>query len=229
MHQQAIRRHEGEVADGGLLHGERADLASRRQRILAAAIRLFAEHGFTGVATRDIAAAASIKHPLLFYHFGSKADLYLAAVQDQLDKLAAGLDGELSVQMDARARLSAFVEVYERYFTSVEPGLTVTLREINGLPPDVAKAIAESYDRLVIARLEQIIDEGARTGAFRPVDNAAACAMAIVSILHGFLRAATYAPGRFSTADAVDQVLCYYAASLLPPVAQTGCSPAAHA
>src|SRR5690242_1948877 len=89
---------------------------SRRGRILAAAIQAFARAGFDGASTREIAEAAGVTDPLLFYHFGSKAGLYLAAVQDQLEKLHDGLEAALSGVADARARLRVFVEVYLAYF-----------------------------------------------------------------------------------------------------------------
>lgn len=57
--------------------GSRAGHATR-ERILAAAERLFAAHGFDGVSLRSIAAAADAQLALLHYHFGSKLDLYRA-------------------------------------------------------------------------------------------------------------------------------------------------------
>ena len=53
-----------------------------RDRILAGAIACFAAHGFNGASTREIARTAGVKEPLIFYHFHSKADLYVAAHRD---------------------------------------------------------------------------------------------------------------------------------------------------
>ncbi len=51
-------------------HGE------ARARLLAAASRLFAQHGFEGVSVRDIAAEAGVGHAGVNYHFRSKSELY---------------------------------------------------------------------------------------------------------------------------------------------------------
>jgi AcrR family transcriptional regulator len=61
----------------------RADDQSARDRILEAAERLFAERGFDRTSTASIAAAASVPHGLIFYHFKTKMDLLLAVVRDR--------------------------------------------------------------------------------------------------------------------------------------------------
>src|SRR5438132_13531244 len=73
---------------------------TRREEILAAATRLFAERGFDGTSTREIAREAGAKHSLLFYHFRSKGDLYLAAVLDQLEQLSANIEAALATASD---------------------------------------------------------------------------------------------------------------------------------
>lgn len=50
-----------------------------RGRLLRAARELFAEKGFAGTSTRDIAERAGITEPMLFRHFGSKAKLFQEA------------------------------------------------------------------------------------------------------------------------------------------------------
>ena len=50
----------------------------RRASILDAAVKLFAERGFRGTTTRDLAAAVGVSEPVLYEHFPSKRDLYLA-------------------------------------------------------------------------------------------------------------------------------------------------------
>jgi AcrR family transcriptional regulator len=46
-----------------------------RERLLVVAERLFAEHGWTGVSVRALAAAAEVNLASLHYHFGSKENL----------------------------------------------------------------------------------------------------------------------------------------------------------
>lgn len=50
----------------------------RRDRILDAALRVFAERGFHGATTRELAKAAGVSEALMFRHFPTKEDLYTA-------------------------------------------------------------------------------------------------------------------------------------------------------
>ncbi|MEM7671360.1 MAG: helix-turn-helix domain-containing protein [Pseudomonadota bacterium] len=57
-----------------------SDDAQLKQRLLDAALRLFAEHGRDGVSLRDIADEAEATHGSIRHHFGTKDNLYLAAI-----------------------------------------------------------------------------------------------------------------------------------------------------
>ena len=53
----------------------------RRAAIVAEAIRLFAEKGFRGTTTRELAAALDVTEPVLYQHFKTKRDLYTAIIE----------------------------------------------------------------------------------------------------------------------------------------------------
>lgn len=62
----------------------RTDGAEARERLLHAALRLFAEQGFAKTSTRSIAQAAGINIASIKYYFGDKAGLYRAAFTEPL-------------------------------------------------------------------------------------------------------------------------------------------------
>src|SRR3989304_5256210 len=75
----------------------------RRQDILMAAMQLFAQKGFRGTTTRDLATQADVNEAIIFRHFKTKEELYTAilehkaaenrdALQLELDQMAAGAD-----------------------------------------------------------------------------------------------------------------------------------------
>ncbi|MGB8649353.1 MAG: helix-turn-helix domain-containing protein, partial [Mycobacteriales bacterium] len=55
-----------------------------RDNLLAAASVLFAERGYDRTTTRDVAERAGVDATLIARYFGSKAGLYLAALQAEL-------------------------------------------------------------------------------------------------------------------------------------------------
>ncbi len=198
----------------GTMTGTLGVRESRRDEILAAAIRCFASRGFEGTSTREIAREAGAKQPLLYYHFGSKADLYLAAVLDQLDRLHEGLQAALCARRDQFERLRTFVRTYYDHFTIHEPGLTVCLREIAGLPGDLPEQISAAHRRVATGVLQGIIADGMAEGVFRPLD-AEGCAYAIIAILQGFLRLRGATRERLGRETPVRQVLDVYCAGLV--------------
>ena len=52
----------------------------RKAAIVEAAVRLFAEKGFRGATTRELAGAVGVTEPVLYEHFETKRDLYRAII-----------------------------------------------------------------------------------------------------------------------------------------------------
>ncbi len=83
--------------------------ASTRERILAAALEVFAERGFDGARTRDIAERAGANLGLLTYYFTDKQALWKAAVTQAFAELGAELRDMLPGNGDEIADLERVV------------------------------------------------------------------------------------------------------------------------
>ncbi len=53
----------------------------RRELIVRAALRLFGRHGYAATRLDDVAAAAGVTKPMVYRHFESKKDLYVALLR----------------------------------------------------------------------------------------------------------------------------------------------------
>lgn len=106
--------------------GRRPGSPDTRAAILAAAREQFASAGFAGTSVRGIAAAAGVDAALVHHYFGTKDDLFVAALELKVDPrevllpvLEGGIDGAgerllrvfLSVWEDEEARLPILVIV----------------------------------------------------------------------------------------------------------------------
>jgi AcrR family transcriptional regulator len=60
---------------------QRLTAVERRQAVLDTACRVFAVSSYRGATTAEIAREAGISEPILYRHFGSKRDLYLACLE----------------------------------------------------------------------------------------------------------------------------------------------------
>ncbi|MCV7420363.1 TetR/AcrR family transcriptional regulator [Mycobacterium yunnanensis] len=74
------------------------DWTSTRGRILLAASVLFAQRGYFGTSTRDIAEAVQIRQPSLFHHFQAKHEMFRALVEMDLGPSIARMNQRLGEQ-----------------------------------------------------------------------------------------------------------------------------------
>jgi AcrR family transcriptional regulator len=59
----------------------RLPAAERREQLLDCAASLFAEHGYARATTSQIARAAGVTEPIIYRHFKSKRDMYIALIK----------------------------------------------------------------------------------------------------------------------------------------------------
>ena len=72
---------------------------STKERIKAAALALFLEHGYKGASVRDIAEANSVTVPTLYYHFQNKDGLLAAIVEPFADAGEALMTGLIALDL----------------------------------------------------------------------------------------------------------------------------------
>lgn len=85
-----------EQTEGGVPRGRRMPRDARRAQVLAVAQQLFASEGFHHVSMDDIAEHAEVSKPVLYRHFPSKLDLYLAVVDERGSGLLAAVETALA-------------------------------------------------------------------------------------------------------------------------------------
>jgi AcrR family transcriptional regulator len=104
-----------------------------RERILEAAARVYAKHGFRGATTRLIALEAGVNEVTLFRIFGSKGAL-LQAVLTQQNTDCAGAPMLPDQPVDPVAELTAFVDASLQKLREIRPLLVQTMSELEERP-----------------------------------------------------------------------------------------------
>ena len=77
---------------------EHSDPGRKRDAIVEASMRHFAEHGYRGARVEDIAAEVGVAKGTVFLHFSNKEGLFLAAFQRAVSELPAWLDAPEDVR-----------------------------------------------------------------------------------------------------------------------------------
>lgn len=90
-----------------------------RERVVAAATRLFAERGFDGTSTREIGRASGLNVATVAYHVGGKAELYREvmrrAYHEELDALSGAVREFGAAAADPDSGLAAARGLVRRY------------------------------------------------------------------------------------------------------------------
>jgi AcrR family transcriptional regulator len=157
---------------------------ARRQAILEAAIAVFAEHGFRGSAINEIGARSGISGTGVLHHFGSKAQLLFAVLQER-DRRA-----EVEFRQLANTGGIEMLRGLVRYAHqgAAEPGLNAlhTALLVEGLSQE---SLTHDYfvarETAVSRRLAEGIERGKETGEIRADVDADAVAAMIVAFQEG--------------------------------------------
>jgi AcrR family transcriptional regulator len=89
---------------------KRLTAEARRQAVLDTACRVFSHSSYRGATTAEIAREAGISEPILYRHFGSKRDLYLACLDEAWRSFRATCEDAIAA--DPAKCLGAIADAY---------------------------------------------------------------------------------------------------------------------
>jgi TetR/AcrR family transcriptional repressor of mexJK operon len=157
-----------EIPHGHLLHVHH-EQAAKRERILAAALRLFAREPYQAVTMDRVAEAAGVAKGTLYLYFPSKDALYLGVLSNGLDTAyrtyQSSADPRLPVVERLRRSIAVMVEFFDQrrdflqFFATEEPRLA-----------EARNRIIENSRERGFNFFASLIEEGIRAGVFTRVD-----------------------------------------------------------
>lgn len=141
-----------------------------RDRILSAAISLFAMRGFEGVSTTQIAKVAGITQPLIHYHFKNKEALWKASV----NRLFGQLDKEFSqvvANLPKQDKKRYVIEAIRNYvsFCSQHPEFGQFIMREGAQQTSRLEWLATELIKPVLQTFYDVYLEGAADGWLKPI------------------------------------------------------------
>ena len=158
-------RPDGRVARAQRLREE------RRGQVLAAARRLFAEHGYHATSIHDIIAAADIARGTFYLYFESKRAIFDELLEGFFSTIS-GKVKRIDVSAGAAPPLDQMTDNVVRIFEVLEaerPMARILIREAVGLDPEFDRKLADFYGR-VGGLIERALRTGMEMGLARPCD-----------------------------------------------------------
>ena len=142
---------------------------SVREKVLAAAVQLFAEFGYHAATMRDIARIAGIQAASIYYHYASKQALLVEIMETHMRRLNANLERIVSTQDTIQQRLYEAISNHIRLHTTYKSEFFIIdteIRALEGVSRGKILALRDQYEVL----LQKLLQEGMKQGILRQTD-----------------------------------------------------------
>jgi AcrR family transcriptional regulator len=139
-----------------------------KDSILRAAIKVFAKHGFDGGSVEKISKAAKSYDRMIYYYFGNKQGLFVAALEEiyrRFNEAESGLDLDLEKPVEA---LAAVIRFAFRYYHKHPEFVRLLNTENLHRGQHIGKSLrAREYSSPAIGVIDKLLRSGVSKGLFR--------------------------------------------------------------
>jgi AcrR family transcriptional regulator len=143
---------------------------SKRDRIIEAALKLFANESYQAVTMDRVAESAGVAKGTLYLYFQSKEDLYLGILTDGMESMVRDYQASVDANADVKARLRHAVTMSVEFYDRRRDLLRLMMTEEPRMPAARNRIRDEWRDRGV-KFFNSLIEEGIQSGVFRAVDS----------------------------------------------------------
>ncbi len=157
-----------------------------RERLLAAALALFTSKGYASASVREIADAAGVAKPALYYYFGSKEGIYLELMQYAYQLFTERTTFLASFRGTARERIIHFCAGFlDEFFVNI--AIARLIYSIYFGPPQGAPSFPhERFFDEMLEIIRGMVRDGIAAGELRAVDEWNAT-WALISVLNSVM------------------------------------------
>ncbi len=133
----------------------------RRAQLLVAALEVFTAAGYHSAAMDEIADRANVSKPVLYQHFPSKLELYLAVLDLHIDSLVFAIQKAIASNRENSSRVAATVEAYFGFIDSEGEAFRLLFESDMSLEPQVRERLNRmTYDCAAAVSAVISIDTG---------------------------------------------------------------------
>jgi AcrR family transcriptional regulator len=133
----------------------------RRAQLLVAALEVFTAAGYHSAAMDEIADRANVSKPVLYQHFPSKLDLYLAVLDLHIDSLVFAIQKAIASNRENSSRVAATVEAYFGFIDAEGEAFRLLFESDMNLEPQVRERLNRmTYDCAAAVSAVISIDTG---------------------------------------------------------------------
>jgi len=139
----------------------------RREQLIAVATRLFARHGYDATTTASIAEAAGVTEPILYRHFKSKQDLFVAIVRAMSQQMLREWEERIAVIADPAKRIRAVAEAVPEHIKRLADAYHVLHGALATSQDKKVHAVLREHYAQIEAFFRKVVLDGQKSGVFR--------------------------------------------------------------
>jgi AcrR family transcriptional regulator len=128
--------------------------------LLDAAMEVFVARGYHAAAMDEIADRAGVSKPVLYQHFPGKQELYLALLDESVDRLIEAVEAALRSTADNRQRVNATFAAYYEYIAEHTGTFRLVFESDLTSEPAVRERL-DAADQRCADMISQVIKEDA--------------------------------------------------------------------
>lgn len=163
--------------------------AGQRKRageIVDAAARIFAERGYHGTSTRDIADALGLRQASVYYYFTSKEAALESVCEHGVHGFVEAAEVIVASHASSREKLEALIAAHLAPIETRRDYVRVFINERRYLPSASRRRIGRASRRLE-QLFQRVIEQGMREGEFRGGVDARVATLAILGMLNAVI------------------------------------------
>ncbi len=165
-------------------------LGKKKQDLLKAAVQLFSKQGFDGTTTLEIAEAAHVTEPVIYYHFKNKDGLFTHILDKTFSEYFSRLD---ALEKDTQTQFEKIKNLIDLHFTFVDEFPDETSIITSAYPAKlrdsehICTRHIEAQRQRLTNYISDCLKKGIETGEFGSLPTEATSGL-IIAMVNGLLR-----------------------------------------
>lgn len=196
------------------------DTEKTRNELLTVAVKVFNENGYSNTRLEDVAKAAGVTRGAIYYHFGSKAEIFKEIVLANKNQTRDLMKSEL--ENFHGTMLEGIQKVFKKYLTRVETDdyfrdveTLLFKTELSGELGDIVNTFKlhanEGYLQLI-----KLIEKGKKDKSIRGDLDSKTFAFSVMSYLYGIMSVWIFNSSLISIKKKADQLSDFIFQSCIP-------------
>jgi AcrR family transcriptional regulator len=179
-----------------------------REEILKTSMRMFIEHGYHGLAMRQISEAVGVSKAALYYYFKDKEELFLAILSNYLDEMEASIEAICTATESSKERIRRFVKAVLSQPAEQRAIIRLASQEMAQLSPASRKNFNKVYYEKFIGKLIAILQEGMKREEFRML-NPETATWSLLGIMYPYFYP-NHGGGKPLTPETINEIIGIY-------------------